>query len=137
MASEPKKSVDKARIRTPESMRDKAEKAQTSRAKPRRIKSASSAVKKPFRKVGKAVSKDYYLITPSDSGIRGFLTKKRRFIPKYFRDSYGELKLVTWPNRKETTNLMWAVFIFAIIFGLLITVVDYGLEKLFKEVFLK
>lgn len=137
MASEPKKSVDKARIRTPESMRDKAEKAQTSRAKPRRIKKASSAVKRPLKKVRKAVSKDYYLITPSDSGVRGFLTKKRRFIPKYFMASYTELKLVTWPNRRETTNLMLAVFIFAIVFGLLITVVDYGLEKLFKEVFLK
>ena len=129
-------STKKARVRKTETMRDKAAKAETSKAKPRRIKKASSAVKKPLSKAGKAVSKDYYLITPSDKGVRGFFTKRRRFVPKYFRDSYQELKLVTWPNRSETWKLMWAVFIFAIVFGLLITVVDYGLEKLFREAFL-
>lgn len=131
-----KESEQKARVRKTETMRDKAEKAETSKAKPRRINKASSAVKKPLTSAGKAINKEYYLITPSEKGVRGFLTKRRRFIPKYFRDSFSELKLVTWPNRKETVNLMWAVFAFAIIFGLLITVVDYGLEKLFREAFL-
>lgn len=137
MAKEPTEPTKKARVRKIETMRDKAEKAETSKAKPRRIKGASSAVKKPISAAGRVVSKDYYLITPSDSGVRGFFTKRRQFIPKYFRNSYSELKLVTWPHRKETWNLSVAVFIFAIVFGLLITIVDYGLEKLFKEVFLK
>lgn len=131
-----KESKDKARIRKTETMRDKAEKAETHKAKPRRLSKTTSAVKKPISKAGEVVTKEYYLITPSETGIRGFLTKRRRFIPKYFRDSFKELKLVTWPNRKETWNLMWAVFIFAIVFGLIITIVDYGLEKLFKGAFL-
>jgi preprotein translocase SecE subunit len=125
-----------ARVRKAETMRDKADKAQSSKAKPRRIKKASTAVKKPLRSAKEILTKDYYFITPTDSGMRGFFTKKRRFIPRYFRDSYSELKLVTWPNRSETWKLMWAVFIFALAFGLLVTVVDYGLEKLFREAFL-
>ena len=129
-------SSKKSRVRKTETMRDKAQKAETSKQKPRRLNKTANAVKKPFKKAKDIGTTEYYLITPSEKGIRGFLTKRRRFIPKYFRDSYKELKLVTWPNRRETLRLMWAVFIFAIVFGLLITVVDYGLEKLFREAFL-
>ena len=55
---------------------------------------------------------------------------------KYIKDSWGELKLVTWPSFKESRRLTTAVIIFSVVFGLLIAIVDYGLDKLFKEVIL-
>lgn len=61
----------------------------------------------------------------------------RHIIPRYFRHSYQELKLVSWPNRKESRQLTSAVIIFAIVFGFFITVLDYGLDKVFKKVFLR
>ena len=57
--------------------------------------------------------------------------------PKYFRNSWKELRQVTWPTRRESTQLTGAVIIFATVFGLLIAVVDYGLDKIFKQVLLK
>lgn len=57
--------------------------------------------------------------------------------PAYFRNSWKELRQVTWPNRHESFQLTSAVVVFATIFGLLIAVVDYGLDKIFKQVLLK
>ncbi|HLB66423.1 MAG TPA: preprotein translocase subunit SecE [Candidatus Saccharimonadales bacterium] len=58
-------------------------------------------------------------------------------VPSYFKNSFKELKQVTWPGRRETIKLTFAVFMFAIGFGALITVTDYGLDQLFKKVLLK
>jgi preprotein translocase SecE subunit len=57
--------------------------------------------------------------------------------PPYFRNSARELMLVTWPSFRQTWRLTFAVLSFAAVFGLLIAGVDYGLDKLFKEVLLK
>ena len=82
------------------------------------------------------LSREYYLPLP-DTRIGRFLNKKRHIFPLYFRESARELKQVSWPSRKETWKLTLAVFIFAIIFGLLAAVVDFGLDKLFRKVILK
>jgi preprotein translocase subunit SecE len=55
----------------------------------------------------------------------------------YVRDSFRELKLVTWPSRKQSRQLTFAVVVFSVIFGALIAIVDFGLDKLFKQVILK
>ena len=76
-------------------------------------------------------------------GLRWFfLLKPIRFLGKilglgYFRDSWRELKLVTWPKRRESFRLTRAVIMFAVVFGIMIAIVDYGLDKLFKQVLLK
>jgi len=57
--------------------------------------------------------------------------------PPYFRNSWRELRQVTWPNGKQSRQLTLAVILFATIFGLLIAVLDFGLDKLFKQVLLK
>ena len=57
--------------------------------------------------------------------------------PAYFRNSWKEMRQVTWPNRRESLQLTTAVIIFSIIFGVIIAVVDYGLDKVFKQVLLK
>lgn len=51
---------------------------------------------------------------------------------RYLRDSWKELRQVTWPTFRESRRLTLAVIMFSIVFGLLIAVVDYGLDKAFK-----
>lgn len=66
----------------------------------------------------------------------GFLRFLRFIMPPYFRNSWRELKQVTWPSRKETWQLTLAVFLFATIFGLVVAVTDFGLDKVFKRILL-
>lgn len=58
-------------------------------------------------------------------------------VPRYFINSWRELRLVTWPNRRETWRLTGAVLVFAIVFGALVWVVDLGLDQLFKRFVLR
>jgi preprotein translocase SecE subunit len=58
-------------------------------------------------------------------------------VPKYFVNSWRELRQVHWPNRRETWRLTLAVFVFAIIFGAMVAGVDKGLDALFKKLVLK
>lgn len=124
------------RIRKPESMRDKSAKATKHNGKPRRLRSTASAVTRPFKFASRLGGQEYYLITPRNKGFAGFLTKSRRFTPGYVRGAYAELKQVTWPSRRETWRLVGSVFVFSIVFGIAIAVVDYGLDKLFRKAFL-
>ena len=61
----------------------------------------------------------------------------RHFVPRYFRDSFSELAKVTWPNRKQSRQLTFAVIVFACIFAALVSAVDSGFDRVFKKVFLK
>lgn len=58
-------------------------------------------------------------------------------VPTYFRQSWRELKLVTWPSWKQSWQLTYAVLIFAVVFGAIIAAVDYGLDKVFRNILLK
>ncbi len=55
----------------------------------------------------------------------------------YFRGAWQELKLVTWPTWHESRRLTGAVIMFSVVFGALVALVDYGLDKLFKQILLK
>ena len=76
-------------------------------------------------------------------GLRWFFRLRViRFIGRmlgfgYIRDSAKELRGVTWPTFHESLRLTGAVVLFSIIFGALIAVVDYGLDKVFKQILLK
>ena len=126
----------KKRLIKTETMRDKSVKAKSKADKPRRLKQTANAIARPFKSAKKVAKMEFYVFTPQEKGVKGFLTKRRNWTPGYFRTAFKELKQVSWPSRRETWRLMTAVFIFALVFGLLITVVDYGLEKLFKGAFL-
>ncbi len=107
-----------------ETVREKVERtAALAEAKPRKLAKTTKKAAAPFRFLGR-------LLRP--------VGKVLRFIvPPYFRNSWKELRLVTWPSRRETLRLTGAVIMFSIVFGAVIAAVDYGLEKLFKEVLLK
>jgi len=60
----------------------------------------------------------------------------RHLVPKYIRNAFGELRLITWPGRKLSRQLTTAVMLFAIVFAIIVASLDYGLDKIFKKVFL-
>lgn len=125
-SSEPKKK---------QTVRQKAEQHSKASDKPRRLRAKASSAKKPARAVFHAGKKEFYIPLP-DNKFGKFLNKPRHIIPAYFRESWKELRLVTWPNRKETTKLSTAVVLFAVIFAFMIAAIDYGLDKLFRQLIL-
>jgi preprotein translocase subunit SecE len=118
MAKTPVKGKKQART-----LRQTAEDKST--AKKRSLKAPVKKVTGPLGKVKNRASK-------------GFLGKIGRFLlPKYFRNSWQELRKVSWPDRRQTARLTFAVIAFATVFGVAIAIVDYGLDKLFRELLLK
>ena len=122
----------KPRIRkTAPTVRELAEASSVKRETPKRRRGWS-----PLRQL----KRSFAWLAQSDSfipralrAILGPLGKiLRKLVPRYFINSWYELKKVTWPGRKETWRLTAAVFGFAIIFGVLIYFVDLALDKLFK-----
>lgn len=105
-------------------------------AKSGRFSSLKEHVKKPLRRAHKAGKKEVYLPLP-DNKVGKFLNKRRSIIPKYFRESWVELKLVTWSSRRQTIHLTFAVFVFAIVSGVTVAIVDAGLDRLFKQLLLQ
>lgn len=70
--------------------------------------------------------------------VLGLIFRPLRWLmPSYFVNSWREVRQVTWPSRRETWRLTLAVFIFAVVFGILIAGVDKGLDLLFKKLILK
>ncbi len=54
----------------------------------------------------------------------------------YIRDSWRELQKVVWPERKETMQFTWIVFLFVLILSLFLWAVDSGLSWLLYGVIL-
>lgn len=117
-------------------IRERAEVAQNKAVNPApgRTRSVISASTVPFKRVRLPQNR-------AGNGIRkaGRIIRKvlGRLFPKYFVNSWKEVRQVTWPNRKETWRLTMAVFIFAIIFGALVAGVDKVLDDVFKKLVLK
>jgi preprotein translocase SecE subunit len=123
----------KRRVRNPETFRERALKATEASDKPQR----TSLVRRAGKKFVMPIAR------PLVHGLRKVFNRQPfRFIgkilfPVYFRNSWRELKLVTWPNKTQSRRLTSAVLIFATIFGATIALVDFGLDKLFKQILLK
>ena len=47
-------------------------------------------------------------------------------IGKSFKNMYHELKKVTWPTKKELLNYSVVVFVFMVVMGVIIGVIDIG-----------
>lgn len=78
------------------------------------------------------------LASPLRKAKQGKAGKVGRFlVPKYFRNSWRELREVTWPDRRQTIKLTFAVIAFASVFGFVIAIVDFALDKIFRQLLLK
>lgn len=131
-------------VKNPETFRERAIKANTQSEKPKREHKLRRVPAKVVRPVSEPVAKGtrkLFQIQPFKA-IGWFFKQLFRIIglvvfPKYVRGSFRELKQVTWPNWKLSRQLTYAVLIFAVIFGVSIAIVDWGLGKVFKQILLK
>jgi preprotein translocase subunit SecE len=60
-----------------------------------------------------------------------------KWLFRYLRDSYRELRRVTWPNRRTAWKLTGTVFLFSVIMALVLFGLDSLFNKLFELAFLK
>lgn len=111
--------------------------------KKRILRRTATGASRPFRAIGRGIAK---VLRPLRFLLWPFKTRPARFIGRilaaifflrYFREAWKELRQVSWPGRRETWQLTFAVFVFATVFGIMITAVDYGLDKLFRKIILK
>lgn len=131
------KPVKKPRVRkTAPTIRERAIAAQEEIANPK-VGRTKASLKRPINLI-KAVKIPANPITR----VLGMIFKIIRkvlgwLVPRYFINSWREMKLVTWPGRKETRRLTMAVFLFALVFGAVAAIVDKGLDEIFKKTVLK
>jgi preprotein translocase subunit SecE len=61
--------------------------------------------------------------------------KRPNFIQRYFTETVGELRKVTWPTRKEATSLTVIVLIVTVAMGLFLGGLDFIYTKIFALIF--
>jgi preprotein translocase SecE subunit len=59
-----------------------------------------------------------------------------RAIGGYFAGSWRELRQVSWPTRKATWGMTFAVLLFTLVLAVIILLLDIGFEQLFKRIIL-
>lgn len=126
---QPSKPQAKRLVKNPETFRERALKANEEEAKPNRASAAKRATgklatpaAKPFRKAAKS---------------KPLRAVGKVILPAYIRNSWLELKKVTWPTWQQSRKLTTAVLIFALIFGVLIAGVDWVLDRIFRDFILR
>ena len=136
-----KNSTKHRKVKNPETFREKAIKATEDSSKESFFRKNTIKLLKgilvPFKKASKWLAgtrlfKLIWKIIRKPVRIIGLI-----LLPRYIRNSWKELKLVTWPDFKTSRKLTSAVIVFAIIFGVVVAIVDLVFNKLFKNILLK
>lgn len=96
---------------------------------------------KRLKRVGGAISKGAKKTTRPVRNNRVWMFLRRTILRSpfrgYFISSWRELRQVKWPDRKTSVKLTLTVILFSAFFAVFTTSLDYGLEKLAKQIFLK
>lgn len=130
-------------VKKSETVREQADKAIAKAGQPSKRRHIRRTASGPFRALFRLIAT---IFRPFRFVLIPFKTRPVRFIGrllasilllKALRNAWRELRQVEWPGAKETTKLTTAVFIFAIIFGIIIALTDYGLDKVFRKVLIK
>lgn len=133
--------TSKSKIKKTQTVRERTQTAEKA-PKEGRSKRTLKVAARPIAKAGGGVKK---AAKPFSFFLKPFKTKPVRFIGRilakvffinYFRSSWQELRQVTWPTRRETIKLTIAVFLFATVFGLAVALIDFVLDKIFKQILL-
>ncbi len=126
----------KPRVRKVETVRERNAKeaakveAKANKQPKRRVQRAANKVAKPFKKPASIITWPFRTRPVRWVGrVLG-----RIFWPKYFRDAFKEVRLVTWPSRKNTWKLTFAVIVFAVVFGLAAAGTDFVLDKIIRRI---
>ena len=64
------------------------------------------------------------------------LSRQRSLAPRYLRESWAELRQVSWPRFGQAVRLTFAVVIFSAFFAILISNIDQLLTRIFEEIIL-
>lgn len=130
----------KRRLKNPETFREKSlkitensQKAKTSSRLKTKVKPLFVAIFKPVKHILIKLNG----VQPFKAIFKILRVIGHLIVPTYLRTSIVELKDVTWPNRLKSRQLTTAVLIFAVVFGIVVAIVDYGLDKLFRNILLK
>lgn len=134
-AKKPKKgaSIKKPALKTKrvQTVRERSQSSKPGRV--RRLRSTAGKVSTPLKKARQTGKREYHMPLPDNKAGR-VLKKRVPIAPKFVREAAQEVRLVTWPTARETVRLTIAVFIFAVVFAAIVGVLDFGLDKLFREV---
>jgi preprotein translocase SecE subunit len=131
-----KEPVKKPRYRkSPETIRERAQKESEKKQNPKKGK-LKARVHKPLSSLRRASTKRYQPIKAPDNKAGKVLNKEVRFIPKFVRESWAEIKQVSWPSKGEAAQKTAAVFGFAIFFIILVQVLDEIFSRVVKEIIL-
>lgn len=133
MADKPTKPKIKRVVKNPETFRERAVKAAEEGDKPTR----SGAPKRFLGAIFGGIWRVLRAVFGPIFRLKPFKILGKILFPEYFRSSWRELKLVQWPNWKQSRKLTFAVVVFAFIFGVTIAIVDYALDRLFRDILLK
>jgi len=92
---------------------------------------------KPLSVLNQLAKKEFNLVPMPKNKVGRILGKRVHIMPKFIRESWAELKLVTWSSRREAARLTMAVIIFAAIFAIFVQVLGILFDKLVKIFLLK
>lgn len=90
----------------------------------------------PFILIGRLFKKVTAPITRTKLWKKARRTFLKSPFKGYFRDSFKELKHVTWPDTKTSLKLTAVVIAFSVVFALFTTALDAGFDRLAKAIFL-
>ena len=140
--AQPSKKPTVRKLKKTETVRERSERTINPAAKRRHVKRTAVFIRRPFVVVGKFIFK---VLSPLAFLLKPFKTRPARKIGRiiasilllrFFRDAWKELRQVQWPTARETIRLTTAVFIFSILFGVVVAIVDFGLDKVFRKLFI-
>lgn len=70
------------------------------------------------------------------TGLFFFVSPTGLNLHNYLKEVWRELGKVVWPSRKETTQFTWIVFLFVLVLGLFLWLIDTSLSWLFYSIIL-
>ncbi|HXH27124.1 MAG TPA: preprotein translocase subunit SecE [Candidatus Acidoferrum sp.] len=92
---------------------------------------------KPKKSAKALLSKEVQLPVKGALGKSVHTPRWLRVFGGYFVGSWQELREVSWPNRRATWGLTFAVLLFTFVLVAFIFGIDTGFEQLFKGVIIK
>ena len=66
---------------------------------------------------------------------KNIAVKKPNFLRRYFNETIGELRKVTWPTRREATNLTLIVLAVTVSIGIYLGLMDFLFSRFFALLF--
>jgi preprotein translocase subunit SecE len=65
----------------------------------------------------------------------GFVQRTIASVRRYVNETVGELRKVTWPTRREATNLTIIVLIVTVVMGMYLGLLDFVVSRVFALLF--